>query len=124
MSQSAKLAWRSEDTPAEIAGALRVLECEYPISEGGRGLKVKFCKVSGDTTLSNVERNRGGVTIEYTNLAGALRGVGSALAKLDGEERTPYYAGCVAEYGHAGISPEKMAAPSGIKRLYSVDALL
>ncbi len=90
MSQSAKLAWRSEDTPAEIAGALRVLECEYPISEGGRGLKVKFCKVSGDTTLSNVERNRGGVTIEYTNLAGALRGVGSALAKLDGEERTPF----------------------------------
>lgn len=90
MSQSAKLAWRKEDTPADIAAALRVLETEYPISEGGRGLKVEFKKISGTATMSAVKRNRGGVTIEYTNLAAALRGVGSALAKLDGEEHTPF----------------------------------
>ncbi len=90
MSQSAKLAWRSEDTPADIANALQLLEAEYPVSEGGRGLKLKFRKISADNTIVRVERSRGGVTVNYTSLAAALRGVGSALAKLDGEERTPF----------------------------------
>ena len=90
MYQCAKLAWRAEDTPAEVAAALRALEAEYPISEGGRGLKVRFVPVKSSETVSRVDRNRGGVTIEYSNLAGALRGVGSALAKLDGGEHTPF----------------------------------
>ena len=90
MNQTAKLAWRENETPAEISAALRILEEEYPIFEGGRGLKLKFREIKGDATVSRVLRNRGEVIIEYTNLAGALRGVGTALAKLDGEEYSPF----------------------------------
>lgn len=90
MTQSAKLAWRKEDTPADVAVALQVLETEYPVSEGGRGLKLKFRKISGENNIVKVERSRGGVTVNYTSLATALRGVGSALAKLDGEEHTSF----------------------------------
>lgn len=90
MYQGAKLAWRADETPAEIATALRALAVEYPIAEGGRGLKLRFTRVRSDETVSRVDRNRGGVTIEYSNLAGALRGVGSAMAKLDGTEKTPF----------------------------------
>lgn len=90
MNQAAKLAWRESETPAEIVSALNLLEEEYPISEGGRGLKLKFRKVDEDGSLSRVVRKRGEVTIEYSTLAGALRGVGTALAKLDGEEHTAF----------------------------------
>lgn len=90
MNQTAKLAWRESDTPEEIAAALRLLEEEYPISEGGRGLKLKFRKLNDAENVSRVVRNRGEVTIEYSTLSGALRGVGSALAKIDGEERTSF----------------------------------
>ena len=90
MYQGAKLAWRADETPAEIAAALRALAVEYPIAEGGRGLKMRFVPVRDGDTVSRVDRNRGGVTIEYSNLAGALRGVGSAMAKLDGMEKTPF----------------------------------
>ena len=90
MNQAAKLAWRLAETPAEIVPALQILESEYPISEGGRGLKLKFRKVESKETLSRVLRNRGEVTIEYSTLTAALRGVGSALAKLDGEEKTAF----------------------------------
>lgn len=90
MNQAAKLAWRAAETPAKIADALRSLAEEYPITEGGRGLKLKFREVKDSETLCRVLRNRGEVTIEYSTFTGALRGVGSALAKLDGEERTPF----------------------------------
>lgn len=90
MSQSAKLAWRKAETPDDIASALYTLEEEYPMSEGGRGLKLNFRKIDAPYTVSRVLRNRGGVTVEYNTLAGALRGVGSALAKLDGEEHSPF----------------------------------
>ncbi|MBE6356671.1 MAG: beta-N-acetylhexosaminidase [Lentisphaerae bacterium] len=90
MNQAVKLAWRSSDTPQEIAAALRLLESEYPISENGRGLKLSFRKTGDSETVSRVSRSRGSVLVEYSTLSGALRGVGSALAKLDGEERTPF----------------------------------
>ena len=88
--QVAKLAWRGNETPAELIPALHLLETEYPISEGGRGLKLTFRKLDDSENISRVRRSRGGVTVEYSTISGALRGVGSALAKLDGEERTPF----------------------------------
>ncbi len=90
MTQVAKLAWRKEDTPSDVADALHMLETVYPVSEGGRGLKLKFRKISAENSVVQVERSRGGVTVAYTSLATALRGVGSALAKLDGEEHTSF----------------------------------
>lgn len=90
MNQAAKLAWRISETPEELIPALQILESEYPISEGGRGLKLKFRKVDSKNVLSRVLRNRGEVTIEYSTLTAALRGVGTALAKLDGEENTTF----------------------------------
>ncbi len=90
MNQAAKLAWRKIDTPPDVAHALELLTGEYPVSEGGRGLKLKFRKVDSSETVSRVLRNPGEVTIEYSTLSGALRGVGSALAKLDGEEHSPF----------------------------------
>ena len=91
MKNNVKLAWNPAETPAEIGAALRVLEEEYPVAEGGRGLKLTFRRVdSPDTVISRVLRGRGGVTVEYSTLSGALRAVGSALAKLDGEDRSPF----------------------------------
>ncbi len=90
MSQITKLAWRKADTPENIAAALEVLETEYPISEGGRGLKLAFRQIEAEDTVSRVLRSRGEVTIEYSTFPAALRGVGSALARLDGEEHTSF----------------------------------
>ena len=89
--QSVKLSWKSSETPAEINAMLNTLAEEYPVSDGGRGLKLRFKKVSGsEQTVSNVIRSRGEVLIEYSSVAGAARGVGTALAKLEGRESTPF----------------------------------
>ena len=41
-----KLVWHREDVPDELHGMLDTLGGEFPISEGGRGLRLRFRKVA------------------------------------------------------------------------------
>jgi len=91
MTDRIKLSWRKEDTPKELYSLLETLGEEYSISQGGRGLKLRFARLSEDEgTVSRVIRARGEVVVEYNNIAAAARGIGSALAGISGEERTPF----------------------------------
>ena len=73
-----KLSWKNSEVPPAIADMLNTLSEEYPISEGGRGLKLKFKEISGTGCISKVTRSKGEVKIEYSSLSGAARGIGSA----------------------------------------------
>lgn len=90
MAANGKFVWKREETPAELYAMLERLEEEYPISDQGRGLKLSFKPVCDAETVSRVTRSRGTVLIEYTSLAAAARGIGTAFAGLDGEEKTPF----------------------------------
>ena len=41
MEVMSKLVWSAADTPEELAPLLNTLAEEYPVSDGGRGLKLK-----------------------------------------------------------------------------------
>ena len=90
MSQVSKLVWRRDETPEELFDLLDTLGEEYPVVDGGRGLKLKFRRIEAEGTVSRVIRSTGEVLVEYNSVAAAARGVGSALAKLEGEETTPF----------------------------------
>ena len=85
-----KLVWRRDDVSRELHGLLEALGGEYPVSEGGRGLRLRFRKVKGDGILSRTIRSKGEVLVEYNTPAGAARGLGSAFSGLTGEESTPF----------------------------------
>lgn len=90
MVQVSRLVWRSTDVPEELHALLATLEEEYPVSSSGRGLKLKAKRVKGDGTVSRVTRSPGEVLIEYNSIAGAARGIGSALGKIECKESTPF----------------------------------
>ena len=90
MAQVSRLVWRSTDVPEELHTLLATLEEEYPVSGFGRGLKLKAKRVKGDGTVSRVTRSPGEVLLEYNSIAGAARGIGAALAKIECEESTPF----------------------------------
>lgn len=87
---SVKLSWKREDVPQEIAVMLDTLAEEYPLCEGGRGLKLKFKPVTSGENFSRVSRSKGEVLIEYSSLSGAARGIGSALSRIEEECTTPF----------------------------------
>ena len=39
-----KLSWKSQDNPPEINAMLTTLSADYPLCDGGKGLKLKFRK--------------------------------------------------------------------------------
>ena len=45
MSQVSKLVWRRDETPEELFDLLDTLGEEYPVVDGGRGLKLKFRRI-------------------------------------------------------------------------------
>ena len=83
-----KLVWHRGDVPEELHGMLDTLGGEYPVTEGGRGLRLRFRKVTGKGILSRTIRSKGEVLVEYNTVAGAARGVGSAFSGVTGEEKT------------------------------------
>ena len=68
-----KLSWKQSEVPPAIADMLTTLSEEYPITEGGRGLKLKFKEISGNECISRVTRSKGEVKIEYSSLSGIVR---------------------------------------------------
>ncbi len=90
MAQVSKLVWRPADVPEELHVLLETLEEEYPVSALGRGLKLKAKRVTAEGTISRVKRSPGEVLIEYNTIAGAARGIGAALAKIECDESTPF----------------------------------
>ena len=85
-----KLSWKSQDNPPEINAMLTTLSAEYPLCDGGKGLKLKFRKIESSDVVCNVIRSRGEVLIEYTSVAAAARGVGAALSKQEGNYSTSF----------------------------------
>ena len=90
MAQISKLVWRTADVPEELHELLATLEEEYPVSGYGRGLKLKAKRVKGEGTISRVKRSPGTVLVEYNSIAAAARGIGSALGKIECDEKTPF----------------------------------
>jgi hypothetical protein len=74
MSQNTKFVWRANEVPEELLELLRTIEEEYPVSDFGRGLKLKFRRIEAEETTSNVMRAKGEVTVEYSSIAAAARG--------------------------------------------------
>ena len=62
-SSSVKLSWKSGEVSPEIAMLLTTLADEYPVSEGGRGLKLKFEKIESAESVCRVSRSKGEVKI-------------------------------------------------------------
>ena len=89
MEQITKLVW-NKDLPEELLELVETIGEEYPVSDSGRGLKVSFKRIEGEGIISNVIRSKGAVTIEYNSIAGAARGIGSALSKIEAKESTPF----------------------------------
>ena len=91
LNNNVKLSWKSSGVTPEIDLLLNTLADEYPLSEGGRGLKMKFKKInSSGAAYSRVTRSKGEVLIEYSTTAGAARGVGTALAREEEDSSTPF----------------------------------
>ncbi len=90
MTKIPNLVWRTTDVPEELHELLATLGEEYPVSSNGRGLKLKAKRVEGEGTISLVKRSPGTVEIEYTSIAAAARGIGSALGKIECDETTPF----------------------------------
>jgi len=90
MSQINKLVWSPSSTPEELHPMLDILGGEYPIFDSGRGLKLEFKKVKKVDSYCKVSRGAGKVLIEYSTVAAAARGVGSAMAKIETEESTSF----------------------------------
>ena len=85
-----KLSWKKSDVPAELFPMLNTLAEEYPITEGGRGLHLKFKRITADECVSRVSRSKGEVLVEYSSLSGAARGIGSALSRIEENVSTPF----------------------------------
>ena len=85
MDNIARLVWNKSDTPQELHVLLETLCEEIPLSCGGRGLKTEFKKTNDKDNVCNVIRSKGKVTIKYTTLNAAARGIGNALAGICGK---------------------------------------
>ena len=73
----------------DLIALLRELGQEFPIHDGGSGLKLSFEKVEDEERLS-VQPSPQGVHIIYGKLAGAARGLGYALSGSAAEERLDF----------------------------------
>lgn len=93
---SGRLAWNPENTPPEIATALRALALEYAqLQESGtlgRTMVFERLPPGGGDGESRCEVLRGGerVVIRYGTLSSALRGVGFAMGMYPGKCSMPF----------------------------------
>ena len=84
--------FQREAVPAELAEALEIIGSEYPVAAAADGKKVdlEFKKVDDPEVFCRTTSVDGKFQVEYSTLSGALRGVGSVLAGIEGSERTPF----------------------------------
>ena len=90
MENIVKLVWNRSDTPQELYPMLETIGEEFPVSCTGKGLKVEFKRIANTDTVSNVIRSKGKVLIEYTSVSAASRGLGSAMADIEGRNSAPF----------------------------------
>ncbi len=84
-----QLCWSKGEVSQELASLLELLAEEYPIIEGGSGVKLNFVEIATSGAV-NVQQAADGVTIEYGSLTAAARGIGSAMSGVFGEELMTY----------------------------------
>lgn len=84
---SLKLCWDVKNTAPEITVALRTLAADFPFSENGDGMPLRF--TTGDKLKVTVSDT--GIDVTYRTMAQAMRGAGMALGGVgtDGED-TPF----------------------------------
>lgn len=80
------LCWSPEETPAELWPLLRELAVDYPIRESGEGIPVSFHRLDGAGTHFTVAEREGGISVGFTSVTAAARGVGFALAGEEADE--------------------------------------
>jgi hypothetical protein len=85
-----KLTFSHSGLAPELFNALTVLSAEYPVILSEESSNLEFRKVDDPEVFSKVRCIDGKYVVEYSALSGALRGVGSALAGVECEERTPF----------------------------------
>ena len=94
LKRNSQLVWQPEGLSAELCDALRALRAYYPeIMEtpaGDSGVTLHFDALAGSKTTCQVARQDNGFNVRYSGLAGALRGVGSALGGVEGVSAAPF----------------------------------
>ena len=93
MNDRIRLSWRRDEVPEELHELLETLGEEYLLNEGGRGLKLRFRRIASGkdgAVISRVVRSRGEVLVEYSAVAAAARGIGTALAGQTGSAEAPF----------------------------------
>jgi hypothetical protein len=73
--------WQAEETPAELHDALRMLSEQVPVAEGRGAVRLRFA-AGADPGECQVRRSGDEVTVTYGGVSDALRGLGTALARV------------------------------------------
>ncbi len=85
------LFWNPETVPAELHELLNTLAEAYPVStrkaDGAMALRFVKCDCPG---VSRVAAKDGAVEITYSTVAGAARGIGTALAGVEADNRSEF----------------------------------
>ncbi len=79
--------WNPADTPEELHGMLRLLAADYPLAEGGEAT-LRFHKAEGGGVA--VSRSGSGWEVVYSARREAARGLGLALAGVEGREEARF----------------------------------
>ena len=94
LKRNSQLVWQADGLSAELCEALRALRAYYPeIMEapaGTTGITLHFEALPGEASTRQVARQDNGFNVRYSGLAGALRGVGSALGGVEGDSEAPF----------------------------------
>ncbi|MBO4618734.1 MAG: family 20 glycosylhydrolase [Victivallales bacterium] len=94
LKRNSQLVWQADGLSAELCEALRALRAYYPeIMEapaGTTGITLHFEALPGEASTCQVARQDNGFNVRYSGLAGALRGVGSALGGVEGDSEAPF----------------------------------
>ena len=85
-----KLFWNRNNTPKDLHPLLSTLAEEYPIAEGKENVNLLFEKSSKEDFFSVAKDSSGVFRITYSSTAFAGRGVGLALAGLEGGGQFPF----------------------------------
>lgn len=85
-----KLVWNKNNTPGELHTLLSTLAEEYPIVQGTENVNCLFEKTSRKDFFSTARDSSGVFRITYSSVSFAGRGVGLALAGLEGGGDFPF----------------------------------
>ena len=81
---------QKEMLPSELQVLVQTLAEEYPLSFDGSGKTLTFEKVESEESCFSSRINDDNITVTYSGLSAAARGLSSALAGVECSESTPF----------------------------------